>query len=68
LVREILENWRVSYVTPHCPNQIPELVKLNVEFLKKVLDSLGLNRPDLWQALDNFISTNVDEEISKYNI
>lgn len=48
------------------PSQIPELVKLNVEFLKKALDALDLSRPNFWYELDNFINAVVEEEASKY--
>lgn len=47
-------------------SQISELVKLNVEFLKKVLDALDLNRLNFWHELDNFINSVADEETSKY--
>jgi hypothetical protein len=47
------------------PNQIPELVKLNAEFLRKVIDEMDLGKPSIWQGLDSFIHNSVDKEFTK---
>lgn len=42
------------------PDQIPELVKINTEFLQRTLSVLDLSKNNFWQELDKFIDQKVN--------